>query len=65
MSRPEHYRQLPKGVRCKCPALWQEIEPTGRLSYWCCNPAWLEEAEHERHEQETRALAASNGQDFT
>lgn len=28
-------------------------------------PRWLEELEHERHEQEMRALAASNGQDFS
>lgn len=53
---PEHYKQLPKGVRCRCLKLWREADG----SYWCCNPQWLEEAEHERHQQEQRALAASN-----
>lgn len=58
---PEQYRQLPKGVRCRCLKLWREADG----SYWCCNSRWLGQAEHERHEQEMRALAASNGQDYS
>lgn len=30
--RPENYTQLPRGVRCKCLALWREADG----SYWCC-----------------------------
>lgn len=30
--RPENYTELPKGVRCKCPALWRETDG----GYWCC-----------------------------
>ena len=31
--RPDHYRQLPNGVRCRCLSLWQETDGT----FWCCN----------------------------
>ena len=55
----DEYRKLPKGIRCKCLKLWREADG----SYWCCNPAWLDEMEHERHTQEMQALAASNAED--
>lgn len=55
---PGGYDKLPKGVRCKCPRLWKEADG----SYWCCDPGWLEEDAHERHEREMRALAATNGE---
>lgn len=56
---PDQYQTLPKGWKCKCHALWREADG----SYWCCNGGWLEELEHERHETEMRALAATNGID--
>lgn len=31
--RPDNYMKLPKGVRCKCHALWREADG----SHWCCN----------------------------
>lgn len=58
-ARPAQYCRLPNGVSCKCLKLWREADG----SYWCCNPQWLEQADHERHEQEIRALAATNGED--
>ena len=55
---PDQYRALPKGWKCKCPALWKEADG----SYWCCNASRLEELEHERHSQEMQALEASNSE---
>lgn len=46
---PPDYRKLPKGVRCKCPALWREANG----GYWCCN-------EFEKH----RAPVENDANDF-
>lgn len=34
MTAPDGYRQLPRGVRCRCLNLWRESEG----DYWCCKP---------------------------
>lgn len=31
--RPDYYRKLPDGVRCRCINLWAEVDG----SHWCCN----------------------------
>lgn len=54
---PYNYTKLPAGIKCRCLHLWKEVDG----SYWCCNPEWIEEVEHDRHESEQRALAATNG----
>lgn len=36
--RPQHYKRLPSGVRCRGLCSWQELDPlTGRKEYWCCD----------------------------
>lgn len=44
--RPAQYLQLPRGVKCKCLALW--IETDG--SYWCCGAWQAREPENEAND---------------